>query len=109
MHHSRASKEPADMAHYIVLTNWTEQGARNAKDTLQRADQARQAFEALGGRLEAVYWTMGAYDSVSIVEAPDDESATAAVVKIASGGNVKTQTLRAFSADEVAAIMQKAG
>jgi uncharacterized protein with GYD domain len=91
-----------------VLTNWTEQGARNAKDTVQRADQARQAFEALGGRLEATYWTMGAYDSISIVEAPDDESATAAVVKIAGSGNVRTQTLRAFTADEVGAILQKA-
>jgi len=97
------------MPHYVVLLNWTEQGARNAKDTVQRAAQARQVVESLGGKMETIYWTMGAYDVVSIVEAPDDETATAALIKIAGGGNVRTQTMRAFTTEEVTAILQKAG
>lgn len=96
------------MPHYVVLLNWTEQGARNAKDTVQRAAQARQVVESVGGKMETIYWTMGAYDVVSILEAPDDETATAALIKVAGGGNVRTQTMRAFTTEEVTAILQKA-
>ncbi len=65
------------MATYVLLLNWTEQGIRNAKETLARADAAAGLVEKLGGKMKEVYWTLGPYDVVAIVEAPDDETATA--------------------------------
>jgi uncharacterized protein with GYD domain len=97
------------MAKYVVLTDWTDQGVRNAKDTVTRYEQAREALQQLGVSIEAVYWTLGRYDLVVIVEAPDDAIVTAALLRLASGGNVSTETLRAFSVDEMRAIVQQVG
>lgn len=97
------------MPHYVVLVNWTEQGVRNAKETVQRTEQARQMVEELGGRMDTTFWTLGAYDVVSILEAPDDETATAAMLRLGGLGNVRTQTLRAFTAEEASEILEKLG
>jgi uncharacterized protein with GYD domain len=96
----------AEMARYIVLMNWTDQGIRNAKDTVKRAKAARQAFEAMGANMRDVYWTVGPYDVVATVDAPDDETATKAGLAIGIQGNVRTTTLRAFGEQEMEEIIK---
>jgi uncharacterized protein with GYD domain len=97
------------MGRYVSLINWTDQGIRNYKDTRQRAEAFGSMVQGLGGRVVDIYWTQGPYDIVSIVDLPDDESATAAMLKVGALGNVRTTTLRAFSADDMARIVEKAG
>jgi uncharacterized protein with GYD domain len=94
------------MAKYVSLLNWTDQGAKTANETVERADAAKKLAADMGGSLD-VYWTMGQYDIVAISEFADDETAVAFLAKIASLGNVRSQTMRAFDADEVQAIMEK--
>ena len=89
------------MATYIVLANFTEQGIRNVKDSPQRADAFKDMAKKSGATVKDVFWTLGQYDAVAIVEAPDDVSATALGLSVAKLGNVRTQTLRAFSAAEM--------
>ncbi len=96
------------MATYISLVNWTDQGIRNFKDTTKRAQAFVDLVEDLGGKVKANYWTLGAYDIVAIVEAPDDETAFAGALKVSSLGNVRTTTLRGFDAKEIEAILVKA-
>jgi uncharacterized protein with GYD domain len=97
------------MATFVVLGSWTEQGARAAKDTVTRAEAVRQMARNLGGEVRQIYWTMGRYDVIAITEAPDDETATAIAVAIAGSGAVRSETLRAFGADEMTAILGKLG
>jgi uncharacterized protein with GYD domain len=101
--------EGVAVARYVGLISWTEQGIRNYKDTKQRADAFGSMLEGMGGKLVDLYWTLGSYDIVGIIDAPDDETVTAAMVKLGALGNVRTTTMRAFSSDEVARIVQKAG
>jgi len=95
------------MAQYVLLTNWTDQGVRAAKDTVKRVAAARKAWEKLGVKIKDFYWTMGQYDCVVIVEAPDDETMTAACVQLCMLGNAKTQTLRAFGEAEMEKVLKK--
>jgi len=97
------------MATYIVLANYTEQGIRNIGDTLKRTDAVKAMAKKAGVTLKESYWTLGAYDLVSVFEAPDDESITALGLSIGKLGNVRTQTLRAFSAADMQSILGKAG
>jgi uncharacterized protein with GYD domain len=97
------------MATYVLLINWTDQGARTFKDTLDREQAFRDMTEGVGGNLKEVYWTIGPYDIVAVAEAPDDETISAVALKAGSQGNIRTATLRAFSRDEVARIIEKAG
>ena len=94
------------MATYITLVNWTDQGIRNAKDTVKRAQAARQAFEKMGGRFRDVYWTLGQYDIVLTFDAPDDETATKLGLMVGMEGNIRTTTLRAFAEQEMERILQ---
>lgn len=94
------------MAKYVVLLNWTDQGARNVKETVQRARAARQAFEALGVRMTDISWTLGQYDVVVTLEAADDETVTRAGLALALQGNVHSTTLRAFSEKEMEQILR---
>ena len=96
------------MPRYVTLLNWTEQGAASFKETVDRYEGANQQFEKLGVKLLDVYWTIGDYDIVTIVEAPDDESASAALLMLGSGGNVRTKAMRAFSPDEMRGVIEKA-
>lgn len=89
------------MAHYIVLASFTDQGIRNVKDTTKRADGVREFAKTFGVTAKEFYWTMGSYDVVVVFEAPDDASMMALCMNIGAAGNVRTQTLRAFSKDEV--------
>ena len=93
------------MAAFITLFDWTEQGVRNAKETVNRARAFRQALEAAGGRLIGIWWTLGQHDGVFIFEAADDAAATQALVAVGMGGHVRTQTMRAFSEEEMEGIV----
>ncbi len=97
------------MATYIALANFTDQGARDVKNTTKRADAVQAAAKKFGAKMTQLYWTLGQYDLVAIIEAPDDESATAFALAIGSGGNVRTQSLRAFSKSEMNGILAKMG
>jgi uncharacterized protein with GYD domain len=94
------------MVAYISLINWTEQGVKGAKDTVKRAQAAKQAASAMGGRFIGIWWTLGAYDMVAVIEAPDEDSATRLLINIAGQGNIRTMTMRAFSEDEMGRIVQ---
>jgi uncharacterized protein with GYD domain len=96
------------MPTYVSLINWTDQGIRNVKETIQRADSAGQLAQKHGGSLR-VYWTVGPYDIVAITEAPDDESATAFLLEVGSLGNVRTTTLRAYDREEMSGIIERLG
>ena len=97
------------MATYIVLSSFTDQGIRNAKDTTKRADAAREFGKKVGVTIKDIYWTVGQYDVVVVVDATDDASMTAFSLGMSSQGNVRTQTLRAFSKDEMTGIIGKLG
>ena len=96
------------MAAYIALLQYTDQGIRNVKDTTKRAAAATEAAAKLGVKFTDLFWTLGHYDLAIVAEAPDDETMTALMLKLASLGNVKSQTLRAFRSPEMAAILKKA-
>jgi uncharacterized protein with GYD domain len=95
------------MATYITLINYTEQGIRNVKDTAKRADDFKALAQKAGATVKSIYWTQGKYDLVSILEAPNEEAATALLLSVGALGNIRTQTLRAFSAEEMGRILSK--
>jgi len=97
------------MATYIVLSNFTDQGIRSVKDTTKRADGVRDLAKKFGVTAKEFYWTLGSHDVVVIFDAPDDASMTALGMAIGAMGNVRTETLRAFSKDEMNGILGKAG
>jgi uncharacterized protein with GYD domain len=97
------------MPTYVVLMNWTDQGVRTVKDTVQRREQADALAERHGARIEQVYWTVGPYDIVALLDAPDDESVTAVMLELGSGGNLRTTTLRAYDREEMSGILQRLG
>jgi uncharacterized protein with GYD domain len=97
------------VANYVVLINWTEKGVSEAKDTVKRSENVRQLAQQMGGDMKTIYWTLGRYDAVAVLEAPDDETATAIALRSAGNGAVRTETLRAFTADEMTAILAKIG
>ncbi|MGC4791224.1 GYD domain-containing protein [Micromonospora sp. DT178] len=96
------------MPTYVALLNWTDQGIQGFKDTAKRAEAFAAATQKLGANLLNIYWTAGPYDLVAIVEAPDDETASAALLRLGGAGNVRTTTLRAFGQEEIVRIVAKA-
>jgi uncharacterized protein with GYD domain len=94
--------------HYIMLIRFTDQGIKNIKDTTRRADAARSEAERIGGKF-TVYWTFGKYDGVGILEAPNDEAAMEFGIRVGSLGNIRTTTLKAFSEEEIANVVNKLG
>jgi uncharacterized protein with GYD domain len=95
------------MATYILLASYTEQGIRNIKDTDKRTEDVRKLAEKVGVRMKDSYWTLGQFDVVGVFEAADDETMTAFSLSVAKLGNVKTQTLRAFSGNDMSGILGK--
>jgi uncharacterized protein with GYD domain len=93
------------MATYIMLGQFTDQGIRSVKDTTKRVEIVKEMARKVGATVKDVYWTMGQYDVATIVDAPDDASMTAFLLSVAALGNVRTQSLRAFSADEMGRIL----
>ncbi len=97
------------MPTYIALSHFTDQGVRTVKDTTKRADAVRDMAKKFGVTAREFYWTMGAHDVVVVFDAPDDAAMTALGIAIGSAGNVRTETMRAFSRDEMNAILAKIG
>jgi uncharacterized protein with GYD domain len=97
------------MPTYVSLINWTDQGIRNVRDTLDRSERVAEAAEKYGARFEQIYWTVGPYDIITILEAPDEESATALLLEIGSMGNIRSTTLLAFDRDEMRGIIERLG
>src|SRR3990172_5466802 len=95
------------MATYVLLLNFTDQGIRNVKDTTKRAEAFKRIADKAGAKVKEVYWTLGQYDGVLIFEAPEEATATALGLSLGSLGNVRTQTLRAFSAEEIGRVLAK--
>jgi uncharacterized protein with GYD domain len=97
------------MPTYVSLINWTEQGVRTVTETVDRAGKFAELAQKHGASLEQVYWTVGPYDIVAILEAPDDESATAVLLEGGTLGNIRTTTLRAYDRDQISGILQRLG
>ncbi len=95
------------MATFISLVNFTQQGARDFKASPGRAAKFESMAQKAGATVKAIYWTIGVHDAVIIMEAPDDETAAAVMLHLASFGNVTTQTLRAFDSSEMEKIIAK--
>jgi uncharacterized protein with GYD domain len=87
------------MAKYIILSSWTEQGIKNIKDSATRLDAARALAKKMGCTLGDFYMTSGATDMAIIAEAPDDETMARFSLTLASGGNIRTNTMKAFTED----------
>ncbi len=94
------------MATFIVLLNFTDQGIRNVKESPERLNAFRAMAEEMGVSIKSVYYTVGNYDIVTVVEGPD-EAVTAALLKVGSLGNIRSQTLRGFSPDEMKQMISK--
>jgi uncharacterized protein with GYD domain len=97
------------MMTYVSLINWTEQGIKNFRDTAQRAEEFTKLVESSGGTVRELLWTVGEYDIVCVADFPDEQTGVAALLRVGSAGNVRSNTLRAFSAGEMAGIISRAG
>jgi uncharacterized protein with GYD domain len=97
------------MPTYVSLVNWTEQGIKNFRDTIRRAEDYRGLAEKSGGQVRQLLWTIGEYDLVVVADFPDDETATAVLLQTSAGGNVRTKTMKAFDAEQMSAIIQRTG
>jgi uncharacterized protein with GYD domain len=97
------------MATYVVLMSWTEQGIQTFKDSPSRADAGKEEMAKLGVTMKDIYWTVGPYDVVLVCDSPDEESMTAALLRLGSAGNVRTTTLRAFTREEFDRVAGRAG
>ncbi len=95
------------MPRYVTLASWTDQGIRDVKGTLQRAEQVRTMARDLGGEMPTLYWTQGRYDLIAVTDAPDDATVAAIALRIGMSGNVRTEVLRAFDAEEMGQIITK--
>jgi uncharacterized protein with GYD domain len=95
------------MASYVILCKFTDQGVKAAKDSPKRAEAFRQMAKTFGVTVKEILWTQGRYDIVAITEAPDELSGTALNLSLSALGNIRTESLRAFSADEMAKVVAK--
>jgi uncharacterized protein with GYD domain len=93
------------MATYVILATFTDQGIKTAKDSPKRAEAFRQMAKTFGITVKEIFWTQGRYDIVVLTEAPDELTATALNLSLGALGNIRTESLRAFSADEMATIV----
>ena len=94
------------MANYVALVNFTDQGVRRIRQTTERAKALINAASNLGVKIKEIYWTMGAYDAVITAEARDDETVTAFAMSMGALGNIRTQTMRAYTAQEMNVILE---
>jgi uncharacterized protein with GYD domain len=88
------------LSHYILLINWTEQGISKIKESSNRYSSFKTSVEKAGGKLIGGYYTLGEYDVVIIMEAPNDDAVMSLMLKVGSYGNVRSKTLKAFTAEE---------
>jgi uncharacterized protein with GYD domain len=95
------------MATFVMLASYTEQGIKSIQETLKRTDNVKAMAEKMRVTMKETYWVLGPYDIIAVFEAPDDATMTAFALSIAKLGNVKTQTLRAFSPDDMKGVLGK--
>lgn len=95
------------MVTYVVLGNFTDQGARNVKDSPKRAEAFKAMAKTFGVTVKEIVWTQGRYDIVTVLEAPDEAAAMSLSLSLSALGNVRTETLRAFSAADMTTIVGK--
>jgi uncharacterized protein with GYD domain len=103
----KLTKGGSTMARYVSLIRFADQGIRNIKDTIKRGDASMAEAEKMGMKIIETFWTMGAYDAVVLLDAPDDETMTAFALKVSSLGSVRTETMRAFRKEEMEGILSK--
>ena len=96
------------MTRYLVLVNFQERGFLNIAESPARAERFHAAAKAMGATIEALYWTLGPYDGVFVISAPDETVAAGLVLQLGRDGNVRTTMLRAFDADEFTDVLVKA-
>lgn len=97
------------MATFLATIQFTQKGVESIKDTVDRANQFKAEASGMGVAVEAIYWTFGPYDGALIFQAPDDATATAAMMKLQSHGFVEPTVVRAFTADEMSSVLGKMG
>jgi uncharacterized protein with GYD domain len=95
------------MATYVVLGRYTQEGVNAVKGSLERVQANIERGKAAGIDVKSFYMTMGEYDTVTIIEAPDDATMTAALIGLGQQGFVRTTTMRAFGVDEIPGILEK--
>lgn len=93
------------MPTYLIQSQWTDQGIRNVKESAKRLDLGKKKLKEMGGEIKAVYLTTGAYDMLAVAEAPTDAILAAYVLWLGSQGNLRTQTVKAFTEDEYRSIV----
>jgi len=93
------------MATFITTMHFTEQGIKAVRDTCDRAAAFKTTAKKMGVKVTGTYWTLGAFDGVIVCEAPDEETATAALLHLGSLGSIRTQTARAYDAAEMQKIL----
>jgi uncharacterized protein with GYD domain len=93
------------MATFITTVQFTEQGIKTIRDTCDRAAAFKTAAKKMGVKVTGQYWTLGAFDGVIVLEAPDEATATAAMLQLSSSGNLRTQTARAFDTAEMQKVL----
>lgn len=94
------------METYIVLINFTEQGIKNIKDGPSRVEAAKAAYKAIGGELKAFYLTLGRYDAIAIGEVPNAKAGAGLALATAQQGNIRTESVRAFTESEYKEIVE---
>lgn len=92
---------------YVTLLRFTERGIHHVKDTIKRSEAYRNRAKKHGATVKKIIWTLGAHDIIAIVEAPDDETASAFILSADELGNVRSETLRGFTAGEMEKILAK--
>jgi uncharacterized protein with GYD domain len=95
------------MSTYISLVQFTDKGIQAAKETTKRVADWAAKVQQMGVSIKQMYWTLGQYDQMCIFEAPDDETAAAVLLAADMLGNIRTQTLRAFTTSEMEKILKK--
>ena len=95
------------MATFITTLHFTEQGIKAIRETCDRSAAFKATAKKMGVKVTGIYWTLGAFDGVIVCEAPDEETVTAAMLHLVSLGNIRTQTMRAFTTSEMEKILAK--
>jgi len=95
------------MSRYVVLLRFTEKGVAKSEDSVARAEAFQKVAAQVNARIEGQYWTTGPYDGVLIIDAPDETTAAALVLRLGKDANVSTCMLRAFDAEEFASVLKK--
>jgi uncharacterized protein with GYD domain len=93
------------MATYLIQSQWTDQGIRNVKESAKRLDLGKKKLKEMGGDIKAFYLTTGPYDMLAVVDVPNDEILAAHLLWLGSQGNLRTQTVKAFTEDEFRSIV----